>query len=1306
MDFKCKNLWLLAGTLLLLLSCGGPEERPAASARVSDYLSNRQVTCFAEDSLGYIWIGTARGLNRYNSEDYHQYFLDEKDSTSLPSNYISSLFVDKTGRLWVGTRNGASLYHPETDSFETVHNESTFDQVHQIWQDASGRVYFNMIEQLCAYNEDSGKMQVLIRHFDPSGEYGNECFITPDGNLWSITAHHIRCFDSKTLDLVYDKELLSKTSGAWMLSDSTIWIAFDSGLLRFNTATRQLLPAPSTLSGHPLMKNAPIRRVYENGSGYTLIATDKGIASLSGDTVIGQDNPDFPVDIPYRDITTSFIDSQGNLWCGTEHHGYFIRETGKTDGRSSLLTSFFKDTPIVGMTSSGDGRVWLLTADNRAYTFFQGSLQEFDIRPYISRLQPSDGTAMLYAGSDGYLWIVSDMLYETRWESSGLKTIRSYPSESIEQISVVTEDGSGNIWIGYGFANHLSVRYKGLSSFEVFELEGLPPMSLVYSICPLSPHYLAVGRALANPLLVDCRDGHTEIIPVWNDNEKKNLVTALYEDQGGKVWIGTLGSGLFRYDKQRKSVTAIDGMACKEVTGILEDGNGGIWVSTLSGLYRYNFNYGDFTAFGNESKQFSLRSSAMLQGGELAFGSSDGITIVHPGGDMNAAAAPLYFEDLYVDNQAVRWNPSVELRLGYNENTFSISYASPVFTNDNNIRYRYRLEGFEDRWIENRTNRTIQFTRLPAGQYLLKVQALGTERDGILSEASIPVIIAHAPWSTWWAYSLYALAVLLILGSLYWSRVNSIKQREAAKRAELEKEQEKRINQVNMSFFANISHEFRTPLTMISGPVTQMEKGTATPQMLSTVKWNVARMLRLVNQLMDFNKLENDTLKLQVAMDDVVALIKQTAAAYAFSIGEKGISFNGFGLEDSFTAWVDADKLDKILSNLLSNAMKFTPQGGEIAFSFDVVPTESGRWMKMVVADNGPKIPPESLERIFDRYYQVENHHNYGTGIGLYFARKLAELHHGSLMCENLAGEGLAFTLLLPADDVYTDSEKVDHNPEKLPIFLETAEFKTAENEGQHSQSVLIVDDDPDIVTYEYSLLAPQYNVRKAFNAQSALEMLRAEMPDVIISDVSMPGMDGYALCHAIKEDADICHIPVILVTAKTTVENQIEGLHQGADAYVTKPFDPEYLLAVIKSQLDNRERLRGILGKATTVEDIKEEEAALSPQDSALMKELYELMEKELDNDMLNINSITDQLHISRSKFYYKIRALTGENPNTFFKNYKLNRAKELLMDGRYNISEVADMTGFSNPSVFGRNFKARFGMTPTEWCNNQKAS
>ena len=1290
----------LAALLSILVSCNGKPERIISRTTVSDQLSSRQVTCFAEDSTGYIWVGTQRGLNRYNSDEFHQYFADD---SGLPSNFISSLFVDAEGRLWVGTRNGAGLYHPESDSFESIRHTPPFDQVHQIWQDHSGRVFFNMIEQLCVYREGADSMQVLLQHFDPSGEYGNESFCSRDGHVWSITAHLVREYDPETLEVLFEKEVSRKTEGAWMTSDDRLWIAFDKGLSLFDTHSKEFLAVPSSIVSHPVLFGMPIKQVYELDGIGVLLFTDKGSYLYDGETVIGQDNPSFPIDFPYRDVSVLFTDSNENLWYGTQSHGFITTNKADTDGWGSYLSSYFKDIPVEGV--SGGEPLWILASDKRVYHFREGSMVEIDAKAYIDNLQPNLGAPLLYADSHGTLWIAAGKLYETRLRGTRLETIHAFTPESSAQTSVITEDKAGNIWVGYGFADYLKVRYAGSSAFERFPVDSLSSMSLVYSLLPLSSGNLMMGMALSNPLLLDVRTHKTRPVPIWEDADRKDLVTSICEDRSGKVWIGTMGSGLFRYDVQNGDLQRMEEIGCKEICGIVEDDDGGIWVSTLSGLYRYNWPYGDFLPYWKANQEYSLRSSALWQK-HLVFGGSGGLTAFLPGNLDEETVGPLCFERLYVDNEPVQWNPSETILIGYKESSFALSYASLDYSPNAGIQYRYRLEGYHDKWIDNRDNRNIQFTKLPARKYTLTLQSIGGDRNEVLSEASVKIRVQPAPWNTWWAYTLYALMAALMLGTFYHSRVNSIKQREAAKRAELEKEQEKRINQVNMSFFANISHEFRTPLTMISGPVTQMEKGQATPQMLSAVKWNVARMLRLVNQLMDFNKLENDTLKLQVAKDDVVALIKQTAAAYAFSIGEKGIAFNGFGLEDSFTAWVDADKLDKILSNLLSNAMKFTPQGGEIAFSFDVVPTESGRWMKMVVADNGPKIPPESLERIFDRYYQVENHHNYGTGIGLYFARKLAELHHGSLKCENLAGEGLAFTLLLPADDVYADSEKVDHNPEKLPIFLETAEFKTSESEGQHSQSVLIVDDDPDIVAYECSLLAPQYNVRKAFNAQSALEMLRAEMPDVIISDVSMPGTDGYALCRAIKEDADVCHIPVILVTAKTTVENQIEGLHQGADAYVTKPFDPAYLLAVIKSQLDNRERLRGILGKATTVEDIKEEEAALSPQDSALMKELYELMEKELDNDMLNINSITDQLHISRSKFYYKIRALTGENPNSFFKNYKLNRAKELLMDGRYNISEVADMTGFSNPSVFGRNFKARFGVTPTEWCNNQKTS
>jgi len=387
-----------------------------------------------------------------------------------------------------------------------------------------------------------------------------------------------------------------------------------------------------------------------------------------------------------------------------------------------------------------------------------------------------------------------------------------------------------------------------------------------------------------------------------------------------------------------------------------------------------------------------------------------------------------------------------------------------------------------------------------------------------------------------------------------------------------------------------------------------------------------------------------------------------------------------------------------VLSNLLSNAVKYTPEGGTIGLKLDT----DGEKITFEVSDNGPGIPEDQLERIFERYFQVEDHHNYGTGIGLYFARRLMGLHHGSIHAENLQ-QGVKFVAEFPAKDIYKPEEHVEIQQMQQVLFPvgDSAEAATQE----HENTILLVDDDSGIVNYLKLLLSPSYNILYAYNAEGALKQLEEHKPDLILSDVAMPGMDGYELCRRIKADAEICHLPVILVTAKTTTDEQIAGLNTGADAYVTKPFDPEYLQALIRSQLENRARIRGIIANATTTEEIQEAQVdALNQQDKALMDRLYAIMEEELSNEELNINKFTEMMYMSRTKLYYKIKGLTGETPNAFFKKYKLNRAAEMLKSGNHNISEVSDLTGFSSPTVFTRNFRAQFGMTPTEYLSQAK--
>ena len=398
--------------------------------------------------------------------------------------------------------------------------------------------------------------------------------------------------------------------------------------------------------------------------------------------------------------------------------------------------------------------------------------------------------------------------------------------------------------------------------------------------------------------------------------------------------------------------------------------------------------------------------------------------------------------------------------------------------------------------------------------------------------------------------------------------------------------------------------------------------------------------------------------------------------------------------------WADVDKVQKIVMNLLSNAMKFTPTGGRVTLSFDVIPREEAagefqlskadtdsQYAKITVSDTGKGIPEGQLEKIFERFYQADNQGDtHGSGIGLFYARVLAGLHHGYIKAANREEGGAVFSLILPV------SASVYDIP--APAVEETP--APTEEEADRKR-IAVVDDDIDIANYVKVLLSPYYNVSVYFDAASALSGMQEEIPDLVVTDVVMPGMSGYDLCEAVKSDLQLSHIPVVLVTAKVAVENQVQGLGKGADAYVTKPFQPAYLLALIKSLLQNREKLHRQLGSVTTTEEIAPE--ALSPRDAAFMKELYELMEKELSNIDLDITRITEMMKISRTKFYYKVKGLTGENPSVFFKRYKLNRAADLLKEGKYNMSEIAYMTGFNTLSHFSTSFKKQFGVPPSEY-------
>ena len=1310
---------IILSVCLLAVSCMGKPDVILSKVIVSDQLSNQHVTAIAEDELGFIWVGTERGLNRYDSRQYHQYFHDGADSLSLPSNVISSLFKDSSGRLWVGTESGPCFYSPETDAFVRVGVESRIRVTSQIWENAEGEILFNMIEQLCRYDFSTGSAKTVIEHFDPARAFVNTCHPEPDGKFWSVSNGHLRHYNGKTLELMQDVTTGDNYTYSQRLHDGILALVSPQGLKYFDTGSNQFVRLPDPIVVHPAFKDAHVLLIYEIQDLAPLFFTDKGLFLYGGEngklTLIHEPNPAAFLNVPASEITCTFRDSRYGLWAGTRDKGVLdIQRSGNNPFSAKWrLSRQLEGESIVSLSSDAEGNLWSVSSSGRFYLSNpdSGIHLELESLGIPGRSTRDALSARLLVDSEGRIWLIqNEMLYQFSRNGTQLSVQRKYP-EIAHQLNGMAEDSHGNIWLCSSNTNYLYKLEKGASAFLPFQLQTLPELSFISSVLPLRDGRLALGLAFRNPVLYDPQSQELLTIPLWEQSAPADVVMDFAEDLSGKLWIGTRHDGLYRYDPATGLCSRMPGLSCQEVVAVASDGEGNIWASTLDGLNRWNRNNGIIHGFGMADgiggSEFNAQAKARLSDGSLVFGGVHGITAFNPENKNEFGVSRLVFEDLLVDGQMVtpgKYMDKVlpydtEVNLDWRDDYITISYAAMDFGGKPVSNYQYRLSGFQKEWVDNGTRGEVSFSNLKPGRYTLEVRTVPTTQGDDFSYASLPIHVSPAPWNSWWAWTLYALAFLTLLYSFYAYRVRMIKEREAAKRAQLEKEQEKKLNEVNMSFFNNISHEFRTPLTLISGPVIQMEKGTATPQMFSTVKWNVARMMRLVNQLMDFGKLEQDALKLQVSEQDVIGLLKQTIGAFAFNMQEKGIHLNTTGLEGEFHCPVDADKLDKIISNLLSNAMKYTPSGGHVNIGFDVLGAPGEKKMQVTVADDGPKIPEESLQRIFERYYQVENHHNYGTGIGLYFAKRLAGFHHGDLTCRNLESDGLVFTLTLPAEDVYEMAEKAEIQQQKLPIFALSETDKPIEEAQEHDKTVFVVDDDPGIVNYLKMLLGPLYNVKSALNATAALEIVHSDMPDLIVSDVAMPGMDGFQFCKTIKDDSSLCHIPVILVTAKTTVAQQVEGLQQGADAYVTKPFDPEYLTALIDSQLKNRERLHGIFGKATTIEEVEEKAPALNPQDAAFMKKFYELMEAELSNDDINVDQFADKLFVSRSKFYYKVKALTGGSPNAFFKTYKLNRAKELLDSGQYLVSEVADMTGFSTPSVFGRNFKAQFGMTPSEY-------
>ena len=1288
-------------------------------------LSNSRVQCIAEDASGQLWIGTFRGLNRYDGHEYHQYFCAD-DTMGLPDNQIKDILCDRKGRLWVATVNGVCRY-TRMDGFERIGAKTTNQNIQKLLEDRHGRVFaYNGIEVLLYDDGLKAFHPIISRQLVRQQWTWANAIIDAAGDILITESQRLLIYDGTSFKQKQEIPLDSHLNIYYseMLSDGLMILSGYGQIILFDTKSRRMVPLDPAMEARLTAHNSIIQAARLLTNNTILLSTSKnGVFELN---LLAKELKTLPAKSGL--VTQIFQDSRQNVWMGTYDKGlfadYYYKE--KFGGSDNYLNRAIDHSSVLALAMDRQHNLWISTLLKGLFVYHCDS-QQAEAIPLegLPSGEQKNAITHIFCDRDGYLWLsTGSMALKCSYDGSRLTILHQTPAAGVMDFEQ-TDDGT--VWASTSSNDIMGFPSSGTPFVrQAFNAD----FCFIPSLLRLSDGQMLISAFFQKILKMNPQTGKfSELnIPSMAQCIRRSVYipTDMLQDSKGDVWIGTVSNGLLRYDLKTNEMTRIAGISCSDVGSIEEDAQGNIWVATMKGLNRWDRKTGRITSLykadGIGGDEFVDRASCLLPNGSLVFGSTDGITMFNPADIDTLRQMPLKFCDLRIHNRLVRpaaggpieamLDSCGEVRLRHDENSFSLSFTALDFGEYERVHYYYKLDGFDSNWIDAGNNHSASYANLPSGRYTFRVKTTDAASDEKSSdERTLSIVVAPSPANAWWAWLIYLALSALLAAYLYRNARRVVAAKRAARKAEMEKEQEQRTNQMNMSFFANIAHEFRTPLTMIAGPVGQLATSehlnTEDKGLLKVAQRSIQRMFRLVNQLMDFNKLENDTLRLYVEPVDVVLILNNICDTFEFNAREKGLTLNRFGMDDKVESWTDSDKLEKIMSNLLSNALKFTPTGGHIDVTLDVVDKQ----VRISVADTGKGIPENQLENVFKRYYQLDNQTkavvNWGTGIGLYYARRLAELHHGSLTASNREqATGAVFTLVLPMDkEAYSDKERQPLDDQGLADFrivdaaplLQTTHADSTADDDQRP-TILIVDDDTEIINYMRLLFSQDYRLITCLDAETALEEMRAAEPNIVLSDVAMPGKDGYELCQEIKQDIQLSHIPVILVTAKVTAENQVEGLNVGADAYVTKPFEPAVLSALIQSQLKNRERIRKILTKSTTT-DADSMDSVLSSQDRHFIDELYKLMEEELSNSELDVTRITKMLYISRTKLYYKIKGLTGETPSNFFRTYKLNRAAELLKSGKYTVAEVADKCGFSTQSHFSVVFKKQFGVTPTEY-------
>lgn len=1365
---KEKSLWLYKPYLIKLIIITGfilvalkPYAQDLKFKHISNEngLSNSTIECIFQDNYGFIWFGTRDGLNKYDGYQITVFKHNPKNPNSISDNYIRHIYQDSKNNLWIGTSNGLNKFDVNNQNFKTYRfskKASDANIITSVCEDNEGNIWAGTYGAgLYSYNKKEDTFSAFQNSQKTAAINAfrvNYILKEQTGNLWIATSKGLYLFNPKQ-KILTNYPSLENFNIRVIANDKdyNLWIGTeDKGLHLFNIKTKITTAYRHENTKRNSLGSDQVRAIIVDSKNNIWVGgINGGLDRLNTQTnqfTNYQNEPGNLSSLSQRTVSALFKDKQNNLWIGTHRGGVNLyspqsekfKLIQQQPNKNSLSYNDVKT-----FCEDNNGNLWIGT-DGGGLNFWNrvtNNFKHYRNDPYNTNSIGSNAVLHILENNNGDLvigtWGGGLNIFDKKTGTFKRYTHDNSPNSiSSDYIQKSFLDSKKNIWIG--------TYYGGLNLFDINNGKFKRFISGNGKTKLSGNNIISIDEDQQNNLWIGTDDGGLNrynftsgrIDHYFNNDVKKPDLRVIFIDSKDRIWVGQTGLYIFNKQKNKFSIfTDKAGLNTEFIKGITEDRNGNFWISTSNGLTKFNPENSEFkkynTADGLQDLEFEANAFLKTKKGEMFFGGINGFNYFFPENiKTNNYIPPVFITNFSIFNKEIL--PGVkesvlekditltkEIHLNYKQSTLSFNFAALNYTASENNRYAYKLEGFDNEWIEANQAHKASYTNLYPGEFTFRVKA--ANNDGVWNDegTSVKILIAAPFWQTWW-FRITVFATLSYIAYLILSFKRKLEIRE------IEEKKREEIHQIQLQFFTNISHEFRTPLSLILGPIDRLlkeDQNSSFKHFYTTIHRNANRLLSLINELMDFRKVENGALKLKVSAGNLNTFIDEVAEEFREMAQDKKIHFLIKKDEGISETWFDKSILEKIILNLINNALKYTSEGGEVIletssniedkllFKNELViksnyPAKQYTYIRII--DNGIGISGESIKHLFERYYRITESH-LGSGVGLAFVKSLAILHKGFIMVSSEKKQGTELIIAIPTnkndyntdeiwveneiqggvrlESIFYPSDKIEDNK---PAYL-TEQIPVSEN-----RHILIVDDNDELRDFLKQTLGSYYSISEATNGKEGLEKAEEIFPDLIISDVMMPGMNGIEFCRLLKENTETSHIPFLMLTAKNSTEAEIEGAASGADFYFAKPINIDLLLLTLRNVFEQKQKLKEHYLKD---HHTKARELVHSVKDKEFMDKLLSIIDSQLINPDLDIEFLCSEIGMSRTKLYQKIKNITGQSIGEFVRTIRLRKAVEIMTTEDTLLTEVMYRVGIQTQSYFTKAFKKEFGKTPSQF-------